>query len=99
MLIAALKLSLYAVILLISIYAARHFWFTFNRLFGPQRHPYVDIDTASWPRVTVVIPAHNPWRNAAAKSAKQDARISAELNCKHIVQLVSHIRNVRQGGD
>jgi cellulose synthase/poly-beta-1,6-N-acetylglucosamine synthase-like glycosyltransferase len=30
-----------------------------NRLFGFQRHPYVDIDTANWPHVTVLIPAHN----------------------------------------
>jgi cellulose synthase/poly-beta-1,6-N-acetylglucosamine synthase-like glycosyltransferase len=55
----ALNISLCTVIFIICVYAARHYWFTFNRLFGLQRHPYVDIDTANWPRVTVVIPAHN----------------------------------------
>jgi Glycosyltransferases, probably involved in cell wall biogenesis len=40
-------------------YALRHLLFTLNRLFGRQRHPYLDIDVADWPRVTVFIPAHN----------------------------------------
>jgi len=48
-----------AVIILILIYTVRHYWFTFNRLFSSQRHPYLDIDTANWPEVTVLIPAHN----------------------------------------
>jgi cellulose synthase/poly-beta-1,6-N-acetylglucosamine synthase-like glycosyltransferase len=48
-----------ATLLLICIYAARHYWFTLNRLFGRQRHPYVDIETASWPALTILIAAHN----------------------------------------
>jgi len=40
-------------------YALRHLLFTLNRLFGRQRHPYLDIDVADWPRVTVFIPAHD----------------------------------------
>jgi len=51
--------SLYAIVILISIYTARHYIFTLNRLFGFQRHPYIDIDTAVWPRVTVLVAAHN----------------------------------------
>lgn len=47
------------IVALIIIYAIRHYWFTLNRLFGRQRHPYLDIDVATWPSVTVVIPAHN----------------------------------------
>jgi len=54
-----IRYSGYLVLLAISLYAIRHYWFTLNRLFGFQRHPYVDIDTADWPRVTVLIPAHN----------------------------------------
>lgn len=54
-----IRFSGYVVLLLISLYAIRHYWFTLNRLFGFQRHPYVDIDTADWPHVTVLIPAHN----------------------------------------
>jgi len=50
---------LYFIVLLICIYTARHYWFTLNRLFGFQRHPYIDIDTAEWPPVTVLVAAHN----------------------------------------
>ena len=47
------------VVALMIAYALRHLLFTLNRLFGRQRHPYLDIDVADWPRVTVFIPAHN----------------------------------------
>src|ERR1700688_2491128 len=51
--------SLYAIVILISVYTARHYLFTLNRLFGFQRHPYIDIDTAVWPPVTILVAAHN----------------------------------------
>jgi cellulose synthase/poly-beta-1,6-N-acetylglucosamine synthase-like glycosyltransferase len=51
--------ALYAIVILISVYTARHYLFTLNRLFGFQRHPYIDIDTALWPPVTVLVAAHN----------------------------------------
>jgi cellulose synthase/poly-beta-1,6-N-acetylglucosamine synthase-like glycosyltransferase len=51
--------SLYAIVILISVYTARHYLFTLNRLFGFQRHPYIDIDTAAWPPVTILVAAHN----------------------------------------
>ena len=41
------------------VYTVRHYIFTMNRLFGRQRHPYVDVSVARWPTVTVLIPAHN----------------------------------------
>jgi len=50
------------VILLTCIYTARHYCFTLDRLFGKQRHPYSDIDSAEWPAVTVLIAAHNEER-------------------------------------
>ena len=50
---------LWAIVSLVLIYTARHYWFSLNRLFGRQRHPYLDIETAYWPRVTVFIAAHN----------------------------------------
>jgi cellulose synthase/poly-beta-1,6-N-acetylglucosamine synthase-like glycosyltransferase len=50
---------LFSIVIIISIYTARHYWFTLNRLFGFQRHPYIDIDTANWPKVTVLVAAHN----------------------------------------
>ena len=51
--------SLFAIVFIICIYTARHYLFTLNRLFGFQRHPYIDIDTADWPPVTVLVAAHN----------------------------------------
>jgi cellulose synthase/poly-beta-1,6-N-acetylglucosamine synthase-like glycosyltransferase len=50
---------LWAVIVLVIVYTARHYFFTFSRLFGEQRHPYLDIVTADWPEVTIMIAAHN----------------------------------------
>jgi cellulose synthase/poly-beta-1,6-N-acetylglucosamine synthase-like glycosyltransferase len=47
------------IVAIIVTYTARHYVFTLNRLFGRQRHPYVDINVAHWPRITVVIAAHN----------------------------------------
>lgn len=54
-----LGLLLRLIVVLIAIYAVRHYIFTLNRLFGRQRHPYLDIDEADWPSVTVFIAAHN----------------------------------------
>lgn len=51
--------SLYAIAMLIMIYTLRHYFFTLNRLFAKQRHPYTDIENGDWPTVTVFIAAHN----------------------------------------
>ena len=53
---------LYIIVLVICIYTGRHYFFTLNRLFGFQRHPYIDIDTADWPPVTILVAAHNEER-------------------------------------
>jgi cellulose synthase/poly-beta-1,6-N-acetylglucosamine synthase-like glycosyltransferase len=58
-LLGGLRCVVYFVLVLMIVYTLRHVLFTLNRLFGHQRHPYLDIDTADWPRVTVVVPAHN----------------------------------------
>jgi len=50
---------LFTIVFVISVYTARHYWFTLNRLFGVQRHPYIDTDTANWPQVTILVAAHN----------------------------------------
>jgi cellulose synthase/poly-beta-1,6-N-acetylglucosamine synthase-like glycosyltransferase len=57
--ILAMLYPLYAILFVICVYTARHYWFTLNRLHGTQRHPYLDIDAAHWPEVTVLVPAHN----------------------------------------
>ncbi len=46
-------------LMLLTVYAARHYVFSLNRLFGDQRHPYASIVSADWPRVTVLVAAHN----------------------------------------
>ena len=46
-------------LLLMAAYAVRHYVFSLNRLFGQQRHPYSSIVAAPWPRVTVIVAAHN----------------------------------------
>ncbi|MFT4560358.1 MAG: cellulose synthase/poly-beta-1,6-N-acetylglucosamine synthase-like glycosyltransferase [Gammaproteobacteria bacterium] len=57
--IARLQFVLMSIIALLVIFMLRHLTFTLNRLFGHQRHPYLDIDIADWPRIAVFIPAHN----------------------------------------
>src|SRR5437763_15527892 len=47
------------VILLICIYTVLRYCFTLKRVMGERPHPYIDIDTADWPAVTVLIAAHN----------------------------------------
>lgn len=47
------------IVVLICIYTFRHYCFTISRVIGEQRHPYIDVDTADWPPVTVLIAAHN----------------------------------------
>lgn len=51
--------ALYIIVSVICVYTVRHYWFTLNRLFGFQRHPYIDTDTADWPAVTILVAAHN----------------------------------------
>ncbi len=47
------------IIFLMAFYSVRHYIFTLNRVFGNQRYPYLDIDSANWPSVTVLVAAHN----------------------------------------
>jgi len=58
-LVLILKAILIGIIGLILVYTIRHYVFTLSRLFGKQRHPYINIDTATWPTVTVLVAAHN----------------------------------------
>ena len=56
---ALLVAILAAVVIVMMAYALRHFLFSVNRLFGHQRHPYLDVEVADWPQLTVFVPAHN----------------------------------------
>jgi cellulose synthase/poly-beta-1,6-N-acetylglucosamine synthase-like glycosyltransferase len=51
--------ALFAIVILITVYTLRHYVFTLNRLFGFQRHPYIDIDAADWPKIAILVAAHN----------------------------------------
>lgn len=57
--ILTIKMVLGVIVGLIALYTCRHLLFALNRLLGHQRHPYLDVDTADWPSVVVVVPAHN----------------------------------------
>ena len=56
---AVLTTLLSVIVIILIIYCIRHIVFTINRLLGEQRHPYIDIDVAQWPMITVFIAAHN----------------------------------------
>lgn len=49
-------------LLMMTIYAVRHYSFAIHRLFFDQRQPYLDISTAHWPAITVLVMAHNEGR-------------------------------------
>lgn len=50
------------IVCVMAAFGLRHVVLTISRLAGDQRHPYIDIDQAPWPRVTVFIAAHNEER-------------------------------------
>ena len=56
---AVMASLLFVIVIIMMLYAVRHFIFTMNRLVGVQRHPYIDIAVARWPMITVFIAAHN----------------------------------------
>ncbi len=53
------RATLTLVVAVLVVFLLRHLLFSFNRMFGRQRHPYLDIDTADWPQVAVLVPCHN----------------------------------------
>lgn len=59
MVIIALKMYFVLVVILMLVYAIRHFIFSYNRIFGQQRMYYHDIHDSELPFVSVLIPMHN----------------------------------------
>jgi cellulose synthase/poly-beta-1,6-N-acetylglucosamine synthase-like glycosyltransferase len=55
----SLSIATVLLLMLLALYALRHYVFTLNRLFGVQRHPFASIVSADWPRVTILVAAHN----------------------------------------
>ncbi|WP_303859530.1 glycosyltransferase family 2 protein [Alkalibaculum bacchi] len=59
MVITILKAYMIFVIIVMLIYAIRHFVFSYNRLFGRQKLYYNDIYSTKMPYISVLIPMHN----------------------------------------
>ncbi len=64
MVVLILKLYIVLVVLVMAVYAARHYRFTLNRMLGRQRLFTQDILDSDLPRVSVLVPMHNEERVA-----------------------------------
>lgn len=64
LIIAALKIYMLFVILVMVIYAFRHNLFTFNRVFGEQKLYYRDILDSTFETVSIIIPMYNEEKTA-----------------------------------
>ena len=53
------RILLIVIASLLLLYSLRHYWFTLTRLFRPQAPLHSAIETATWPRVVILIAAHN----------------------------------------
>jgi cellulose synthase/poly-beta-1,6-N-acetylglucosamine synthase-like glycosyltransferase len=50
---------LFGVVAMLAFYSLRHYFFTWQRLYGTQRHLHSRINHAPWPQVVVFVAAHN----------------------------------------
>ncbi|MGD9676946.1 MAG: glycosyltransferase family 2 protein [Vulcanibacillus sp.] len=57
--ISVLKIYFVIVVIIMLVYAVRHFIFSYNRIFGRQRMYYNDIYDHELPFISVLIPMHN----------------------------------------
>ncbi len=64
MVVLILKVYLAVVVVILAVYAARHYLFTVNRLLGDQRLYPQDIVDEDLPRMSVLVPMHNEERVA-----------------------------------
>lgn len=76
MVVLILKIYVVVVVLIMALYAARHYRFTMNRLTGRQRLYYQDIVDSDLPRISVLVPMHDE-----EKVARQS--LSALLRCEY----------------
>ena len=59
LMIRVMSVALGVIVMLLVAFTIRHYMFTFSRLFGRQRQPYLDIQMGTWPKIVVFIAAHN----------------------------------------
>ena len=71
-----LKGYLIFVVVIMTIYAIRHFIFTFNRCHGRQRMYYGDIYTSRMKSISILVPMHN-------EEQVLDEALKALLNCDY----------------
>ncbi|MBA4377419.1 MAG: glycosyl transferase family 2 [Gemmatimonas sp.] len=76
MVVLILKLYVLLVVLIMAIYATRHYRFTVNRLVGDQRLYYQDLIDSDLPRISVLVPMHDE-----EKVARQS--LEAILRCEY----------------
>jgi cellulose synthase/poly-beta-1,6-N-acetylglucosamine synthase-like glycosyltransferase len=62
------------VVLVMIVFAIRHWYFTMNRLWSPQRPYYQDLFDTNLPHITVVVPMHN---EAAVATSVIDALLDS----------------------
>ena len=84
MVVLILKLYVILVVLIMAVYAVRHYLFTVNRLTGDQRLCYHDIVDDDLPRISVLVPMHNEERVARQS-------LEAILNCEYPRELLEII--------
>lgn len=76
MVVLILKIIILFVVVIMAIYASRHYLFTMNRLRGVQRLYYQDLVDSNMPTVTVLVPMHNEEKVAVQS-------MEALLNCDY----------------
>jgi cellulose synthase/poly-beta-1,6-N-acetylglucosamine synthase-like glycosyltransferase len=59
MVITVLKAIFIIGIIVMMVYAVRHFYFAYNRMFGRQRLYYNDVISSEMPFISILIPMHN----------------------------------------
>lgn len=84
MVVLILKLYVLLVVVIMAIYAARHYRFTVNRLVGDQRLYYQDLIDSELPRISVLVPMHDE-----EKVARQS--LEAILRCEYPRELLEII--------
>ncbi|HET9030686.1 MAG TPA: glycosyltransferase family 2 protein [Candidatus Aquilonibacter sp.] len=70
-----LQLFLVAVVALMALYTARHWIFTFSRVYGKQRMSFSDVYEEHPPEITILVPMHN---EAAVAEACLDAILASD---------------------
>jgi len=89
MVVLILKLYVILVVLIMAVYAVRHYLFTVNRLTGDQRLGYHDIVDDDLPRITVLVPMHNE-EKVARQSLETILRCEYPRDLREIIPVDDH---------